>query len=215
MEQVQPDLDALVSSLASLLASPNSFSVFEDFWRSHGKSIRSDVISIGPKSAALCLNLLEQTLNHGPTAGVYGVKIAHADYLQLRKLDCAYDIWDLLVQCGRRPYIREKLGTDWDTHERHITESYLWEVKARLTQDTEQRISLFRKASNAAQKGVTKHCISRANSLEAHAIRLEAEMFVRKREFRQAAKLLDRASALVRGKDHEWLKVTPGVRKRL
>lgn len=184
---------------------------FERIWGGAGSVIESQ---LSTKSSDLdsWLDALERYLLSGPAYGKHAAWIYRATTEELRRLECAYDVWNLLVQAGEMVYARgeDKIGRPWDTHERPITASSRWFVKARLAVNlngTAGRIELFKLAAQESRKGDTRHCANRANHMEAFALHYSAFDLLRtatdEGAFEKAARLFELAHDLVETTDEE------------
>ncbi len=206
-------LRTVLASIEELtyLAAEQDQREFEYVWTANRNLVESH-LSKKPTDCDVWLDALQRYLLSGPAYGKYAKQISHATTEELRRLDCAYDVWHLLEQAGRRVYARggDKTDRPWDTHERPITASSRWYVKARLTPQRSGpggKIELFRKAAEEARQGTTNHCRNRASYMEAFARHYTAFDLLRRardeRVFEEAARLFEEARRLVETTDEE------------
>jgi hypothetical protein len=195
--------ESFLTSLESLdVSSPHFADQLEKFWTRLGEYAET-YLATEPDNKNQILNLFDKYLDTGPAKEIYSVKIAHADFLLLQKLNCAYDVWAVLAGHGIKRFIRGKT-TPWETHEKPLVDSYRLEVKARLARRFEEGISLFKLAARAAEAGTTRHCKNRARLLLALAAGLEAHSESRKNQtLSEAAARFRQGRKLAKGTDLE------------
>jgi hypothetical protein len=200
------DLKAVLSEIQ-----PLSYTVvghdqheFERMWSNCASAIAGHLAEEPPDLNAW-LDVLERYVLSGPAYEKYAKDIQLATIEELRRIECAYDVWHVLEQAGRRVYARgkDKENRPWAAHERPLTASSRWFVKARLALNADGpngRIELFKLAAKEAQHGKTKHCANRANHMEASALHHSAFNLLGKatdeRAFEEAARLFEQAREL-------------------
>ncbi|MEW6352242.1 MAG: hypothetical protein AB1646_24585 [Thermodesulfobacteriota bacterium] len=200
------NLDSITEQLEKISPTADGCgSAFRRVWIGHEPRVTACLRDLTCSRRQRVLTALIGILSQGPTSRVFAVDIAHFDPTSLRELDSLYDAWALLVDCGLQVAARGKEDRDWESHELPITESYRWEVKARLSALSERKVAYFERAHEAAARGQTLHCQNRARHLLAHARRHAAESLVRRKRFKQASELFSEASSLAAGTDLEYL----------
>lgn len=177
---------------------------FERLWRDYGDFI-TPYLTTTAVDRERWLDAFEKYLLSGPAYEKNAKDISRATVAELRKLECAYDVWNVLETWGRRVYVRgsDKQNRPWDIHERPLTASSRWYVKACLAINSDGpggRIELFRLAAEEARQGSTNHCLNRAKHMDAYILHYKAMGLLGSATdesvFEDASELFARASRL-------------------
>ncbi|MFZ0844977.1 MAG: hypothetical protein WAM62_04235 [Pseudolabrys sp.] len=209
----------VISLVQAALENPNEEPKLTAYWQGN-EALISDHLRTNPKNKAEVLQAFGNYLEVlRPAENVSSSEIMKANQLVLRKLNCAYGMWALLAENGRKYYVRgrrTKAAGGWENQEVPQVEAYRWHVKARLDKEYgisgyTNKIKFYELASKAASAGTSVYCKNLARNLEAQALHTKADFIAKDKRkpilkrLVEAKKIYGLARDMANGTSQEWL----------